>query len=87
LTTVNRILSGPFVSPVGDVASFLVANAYTVILLAIFFVWHPLDSHSRLRLLTQRLSGSILWPAVAMVWALAVSLSTGSSAKFIYFDF
>jgi alginate O-acetyltransferase complex protein AlgI len=87
LATVGRMLTGPFVSPAGDAASFVAANAYTLLLLAVFFVWHPVDSHGRLRFLGQRLSAPILWPAVAMVWALAVSLSAGSSAKFIYFDF
>jgi hypothetical protein len=29
----------------------------------------------------------LYWPAIAFLWVLAITISTGSSAKFIYFDF
>ena len=35
----------------------------------------------------RRLRPEILWPIIAGLWLLAVTVSQGSSAKFIYFDF
>ena len=35
----------------------------------------------------RRLASPILWPALAALWALAITVSTGSSAAFIYFEF
>lgn len=29
----------------------------------------------------------IFWPILCLLWILAITLSQGSSAKFIYFDF
>jgi len=28
-----------------------------------------------------------VWPAIGLCWILAIAVSQGSSAKFIYFDF
>lgn len=82
-----RVLSGPFVAPLGDVGGFLALNAYSLTLLALFLVTHRFDSHARLRLAADRVMPAVLWPMVALIWAVAVGVSTGSSAKFIYFDF
>jgi alginate O-acetyltransferase complex protein AlgI len=38
-------------------------------------------------LLVRRLRAEILWPLLALLWVLAIAVSQGSSAKFIYFDF
>jgi alginate O-acetyltransferase complex protein AlgI len=87
LATLWRVLSGPFVNPIGSVGAFTSSNAYTLLLLAVFFLWHPFDTHGRLRLLLRRLSSPVLWPATVLVWTLAVLVSAGNAAKFIYFDF
>jgi hypothetical protein len=33
------------------------------------------------------LRAEILWPLLLLLWMLAITVSHGSSAKFIYFDF
>jgi alginate O-acetyltransferase complex protein AlgI len=86
LATLGRVLLGPFTSPVGGPSAFLAVNAYSLVLLALFFLWHPFDTHGRLRWLATRLAPPILWPAAALVWALAAAVNT-HPAKFIYFDF
>jgi hypothetical protein len=56
-------------------------------LLAIFLLTLRWDHHRAVRRLVGRIPGTVFWPAVALVWILAITVSAGSSAKFIYFDF
>jgi alginate O-acetyltransferase complex protein AlgI len=37
--------------------------------------------------LADRLPRAVLFPMLAAIWVLAIAVSQGSSAKFIYFDF
>jgi alginate O-acetyltransferase complex protein AlgI len=87
LETLWRVLCGPFVTPTGSLLAFVVTNAYTLLLLGIFFTSHPFDTHGQLRWLRNKLSPAVLWPATASVWVLAAATSSATSAKFIYFDF
>jgi hypothetical protein len=48
---------------------------------------HRFDRHAYLRLAVLRLNKGILWPAIMLLYVLAITVSQGSSAKFIYFDF
>jgi alginate O-acetyltransferase complex protein AlgI len=68
-------------------AGYFSAHVFEILLLAVFFVLHRLDDHRRIRIAAARLRPEILWPALAALWALAITISQGSSAKFIYFDF
>jgi alginate O-acetyltransferase complex protein AlgI len=63
------------------------AHAFEILLLLLFFALHRFDDHRRIRIAAARLRPEILWPGIAALWALAVTVSQGSSAKFIYFDF
>jgi alginate O-acetyltransferase complex protein AlgI len=87
LATSWRVLSGPFAAPWTDPAAFLTRNAYSLALLAIFLASHRFDTHALLRLAAGRARGALLWPVVGVIWALAIAVDTGGSAKFIYFDF
>ena len=87
LATAWRVLSGAFASPAGDVGSFATTNSYTLLLLVVFLAWHSFDTHGRLRLLVKNASAPLLWPAAALVWILAAAVSSGGTAKFVYFDF
>jgi alginate O-acetyltransferase complex protein AlgI len=87
MTVARRVLLGPLVQPLGDSSRFVGANLYPLALLGVFLLWHRFDTHARLRLAARNTHPAILWPAAALVWALAVGVGTGSSAKFIYFDF
>jgi alginate O-acetyltransferase complex protein AlgI len=87
LATAGRVVLGPFTQPFGDVAGFVAANAYSLVLYGLFLAWHPFDTHARVRWAARKVGAPVLWPAVALIWVIAIVVSTGSSAKFIYFDF
>jgi alginate O-acetyltransferase complex protein AlgI len=87
LATAGRVFRGPFTQPLGDLGGFVLANAYALALYALFAAWHRFDTHARLRWAGRKLNPAMLWPATALVWIVAITVSTGSSAKFIYFDF
>jgi len=66
---------------------FFNAHVFESLLMALFFVLHRYDDHRRIRIAAARLRPEILWPLLLAGWALAITVSQGSSAKFIYFDF
>ena len=68
-------------------SSLLGANAFVAFLVVIFFLVHRFDDHRRVKLAVRRLRPEILWPIILGLWVLAITVSQGSSAKFIYFDF
>jgi len=85
--TAWRVARGPFVAPWGDLAAFVTTNAFVLGLLAVFFVVHRWDNYQTIRLAVGRLPAAVLMPVIAIAWVLAIAVSQGSSAKFIYFDF
>ena len=87
LTTAHEVLAGALTGPLVGWQAFLSEHAYVLALLLIFFATHQFDSHARLRLALRRSPKPVVWAIVLMVATLAVALSQGSSAKFIYFDF
>lgn len=68
-------------------AAFASTHIYPLLLLGIFAISHRFDRHALIRIGVRRLRISILWPLIGLCWLLAITLSQGSSAKFIYFDF
>jgi alginate O-acetyltransferase complex protein AlgI len=62
-------------------------NAFVVILLVLFALTHWLDRHARLRVMLRRANPLLVWLGIAFCWMLAITISQGSSANFIYFDF
>jgi alginate O-acetyltransferase complex protein AlgI len=67
--------------------TFLAANVFVLALLVVFFLAHPFDDHRRIRWAVRQLRAEILWPIMLFLWALAITVSQGNAAKFIYFDF
>ena len=86
-TTALRVLGGALSAPLDGVSEWASRHVFEVLLLVAFFFIHPFDSTARLRLAVRRLPGVVLWPALLLGWILAIVLSQGSSAKFVYFDF
>jgi alginate O-acetyltransferase complex protein AlgI len=66
---------------------YLSAHVFEILLMVIFFALHRFDDNRRVRIVAARLRPEILWPVLLALWALAITVSQGSSAKFIYFDF
>jgi alginate O-acetyltransferase complex protein AlgI len=87
VATAARVAQGPFVAPGGDWAAFASANGFTLGLLAVFLLLHRWDDHQSVEAAVKRLPLPVLIPLLALGWALAIAVSHGSSAKFIYFDF
>jgi D-alanyl-lipoteichoic acid acyltransferase DltB (MBOAT superfamily) len=82
-----RIASGPFVAPSNDISGFVAKHAFEIVMVMVFFGVHRFDDQRRFIIFSRRAAAAVLWPVIALMWMLAITVSTGSSAKFIYFDF
>lgn len=87
LSTAWRVAAGPIVAPTGDTSAFALQYAFPITLIGVFLATHRWDDHQSVRLFTQRAPRALFWPVVLLIWILAITVSSGSSAKFIYFDF
>jgi len=85
--TAFRVLQGPFTASYQHADTALGKLAFPVLLCLIFLATHSLDRHSRLRWLSQRGNKTVQWTVIVLFWIIAIAVSQGSSAKFIYFDF
>ena len=56
-------------------------------LLVIFFSTHVFDRHALVRVAVRKVNKAIIWPVIILMFVIAITVSQGSSAKFIYFDF
>jgi hypothetical protein len=63
------------------------ANLFVAGLIAVLFVVHRFDDHRRVKAAVRAIRPEILWPILIALWVMAITISQGSSAKFIYFDF
>ncbi|WP_441258695.1 MBOAT family O-acyltransferase [Bradyrhizobium sp. 521_C7_N1_3] len=87
LTSAHEVLAGPFTSSSTGFWAFLSEHAYPLVLLLVFLAAHRVDDHSRVRLAVRRTQKPVVWAILLTVSGLAIAVSQGSSAKFIYFDF
>jgi alginate O-acetyltransferase complex protein AlgI len=87
LGTAHRVLVGPIVADTGDVVGFASRYAFELFLLTLFFATHWLDQHARVRLMVRDSNRGMVLALVALAFLVAFTVSQGSSAKFIYFDF
>lgn len=87
LRRAGEILSAPFVGGWGDYQAVLAINAFPAVLMVIFFLFHPFDDHAHVGSAMQRLRREMVWPGIALLWIVAITVSQGNSARFIYFDF
>ena len=87
LNTAWRVATGPFIDPFGDVVDFGFKFGFQIFLLIVFFLVHRWDNHKYIRLATQNIPKVFFWPLLLLIWLLAITVSEGSSEKFIYFDF
>ena len=87
METAVRVATGPFVAPWGELLPAISANLFGVALLVVFLVAHRFDTHARLRLMVARLPTGVTWAVTSFALLLAVTVGTGSSSQFIYFEF
>ena len=87
LARAKEVLAGAASGTWAEAAGYYSAHMFELLLIAIFLALHRFDDHRRIRIAANRLRPEILWPTIAVLWAMAITVSQGSSAKFIYFDF
>jgi alginate O-acetyltransferase complex protein AlgI len=85
--TAGRVLLGPLNASWDGFGKFATTYAFELLLLLIFFATHRYDAHARVRIATRTWNRGLVWPMIAAIFVVAITVSQGSSAKFIYFDF
>lgn len=80
-----QVLSGPFHSSFHDI-SCIQKNIFPLLLMLLFFLTHRFDNPSSLQKFVDS-KKSYFWAVIIFIWLTAITISTGSSAKFVYFDF
>jgi D-alanyl-lipoteichoic acid acyltransferase DltB (MBOAT superfamily) len=86
-TRALQILSGPFTGSWEATPALLTAQMFPILLVAIFFILCRFDDQRRFFWFARHTRREILWPAMIFLWILVITISQGSSAKFVYFDF
>ena len=81
------MLAGPFTAGYDDAAITLSKLAFPILLTLVFLATHVFDRHARLRWLSVHGNKIVQWGVIVLFWIIAIAVSQGSSAKFIYFDF
>lgn len=87
MVTAVRVLTGPFRESYGNAGPTLTLAAFPIALCIVFSLTHRFDRHSFLRRASIRMNKPLQWGLIFLFWIVAVTVSQGSSAKFIYFDF
>jgi len=87
MQTALTVMAGPFVAPIPVVSDYLRVYAFELTLLAVFFLTHKYDQHARIRLAVRKYKPWMIMPVLGICWILVITLSQGSTGKFIYFDF
>ena len=87
LATAHRVLLGPFTASWEGFDKFAATYPFELLLLLIFFATHRYDAHARVRIAVRTWNKAFLWPIIGALFVVAIAVSQGSSAKFIYFDF
>jgi alginate O-acetyltransferase complex protein AlgI len=70
-----------------DAPALAVRNLFILALMTVFFVFHRYDDHRRVKAAVRYARQEILWPVLILSWIVAITVSQGNSARFIYFDF
>ena len=87
LASAFRVLEGPFMASWENLFPDMQANAFALALLALFLLTHRFDRHALVRFALSHMSWAVTVPFLVFLWTVALTLSQGNSAKFIYFDF
>ena len=87
LSKAAEIFAAPFTGGWENLSGFAAGNIFAIVLVVLLLTVHRFDDHRRIKAMVRCLRAEILWPLLALLWALAIAVSQGSSAKFIYFDF
>ena len=87
MDTALRVLLGPFTASWENLPVSIGRNAFPILLTVVFFLLHRFDRHAYLRIANRRMNPALQYVVIFVCWIVAITVSQGSSAKFIYFDF
>jgi alginate O-acetyltransferase complex protein AlgI len=87
LATTLRVFSGPFAGSFDPALFSIQRYAFPLLIIVLFLLVHRFDTYPQLRAVLGRTPRWLLFPIWMLLWVLAITVSQGSSAKFIYFDF
>jgi alginate O-acetyltransferase complex protein AlgI len=87
LGSAARMLRGIFGGHWNTAPDYAWQNVGLLILILIFFLLHRFDDHRLMRWAARRVRGEVLWPGIILLWVLAITVSHGTSERFIYFEF
>ena len=87
LHTAKLFFTGLFTERYTDGFHFFMQNTYSIICIILFFCLHRFDNQKLLIDAVQKYNKLIVWNVIILIWILSIVLNSGSSAKFIYFDF
>ena len=87
LDQAHNILGRLWTFPEMRISEFISRYPFALGLLLVFALSHRWDDARRIRALVRMLPGYFLFPTLVFLWVLAITVSTGNSAEFIYFDF
>jgi D-alanyl-lipoteichoic acid acyltransferase DltB (MBOAT superfamily) len=82
-----QMLRAPVVGNWAGASGVVSANAFVLLLIVVFFLVHQFDDPRRVKAAGRFVRPEILWPVLVALWLVAITISQGISAKFIYFDF
>jgi len=78
---------GLFTGQYSDGFHFFQINMFPIFCILLFFCVHKFDNQFLIQQTIQKYSKFIVWNLIILIWILSITLNTGSSEKFIYFDF
>ncbi|WP_026602252.1 MBOAT family O-acyltransferase [Methylomonas sp. 11b] len=82
-----NIWAAPFIGGWGGIASFAHNNIFPLLLILVFFALHRFDDIRKVKFAAHYLRPELLWTALVFCWLMAITVSQGNTAAFIYFDF
>lgn len=86
-STALMVLSGPFRAPLGDIAGFASGNLFILFIMLAFAITHRLDDYRRIVLFSRRRPAKVVIGLIVFIAVLTITLGSGNSRDFIYFDF
>lgn len=81
------IWAAPFIGSWSGMTSFVDNHIFTLLLIFVFFALHRFDDIRRVKFAAHYLRPELLWTMLAFCWLMAITISQGNTATFIYFDF
>ncbi len=87
LTEAGCIFHGLTLPLPSDWQGFVNGHVFPLVLLGLLAFSHRWDNALRIRIFARKAPAELVWALVCVGWLLALVISAGNSAEFLYFDF